>query len=156
MKLPLTIGIAEDWEKLTKKYFTKIKVGKTQRWVLKDDANLTICANSIRAVKSQALWLAEKPAVKKTTRKRRSDSESVDEWVINTEADAKAQYKSGMYASKIDFDKKAIYKEQMKVYRSGEADPRKPKDTLEKDLVKYQFKAVVRSEPICDSEDDGP
>jgi hypothetical protein len=153
MKLPITIGIAEDSEQLTKKYFTKIKVGKQQRWVLKDDANLTICANSISAVKSRAIWMAEKPKSTKTTRKRRSASDKVDEWVINTEGEAKAQYKSGLYASKIDLEKKSVYKEQMKVYRAGESDPRKPGDTLENDLVKYQFKAVVRSEPIFDGED---
>ena len=161
MNKPLTIGFDGDDGEVNlaniKAYFTKVKSGKVYKWVLKDDANLGICANAIASVKGAALKLAQDKAdgkgVKKPTRKRRSASDSIEEWVINTEDDARKQYAFGMYASKYDLERKSIYKEQMKIFHAGETDPRDKSKTLEKDLVKYQYKAVVRTDPIFDCDD---
>ena len=164
MLKPLTIGFDGDDGEVNqeniKKYFTKIRTGKVYKWVLKDEANLKIAANAISAVKGQALYLANQVADNKANhkksggKKRRSSGDEVEEWVLNTEDDARAQYKSGMYASKYDLQQKAIYKEQMKVWNKGTTDPRDKSKTLEKDLVKFQYKAVVRTDPIADAEAD--
>lgn len=160
---PLTIGVEgwfgeEEGDKVIKQYFVKVSVGKSVKWAIRDEANLTMAANAIRAVKAQAQLLAKKQAEGKPvkgSRKRRSASDKVDEWVINTEDDAKAQYKAGLYASKYDLENKAIYKEQMKTYKAGVDDPR-PDQTgkLTTDLVKYQYKAVVRADELYNAEDD--
>jgi hypothetical protein len=164
MNKPLTIaprgGGTLSTDENIKKYFKQIKSGKQVVWALKDGANLKIAANAIAAVKGEALSLAKQLADNKANhkksggKKRRSSGDEVEEWVLNTEDDARAQYKSGMYASKYDLQQKAIYKEQMKVWNKGTTDPRDKSKTLEKDLVKFQYKAVVRTDPIADAEAD--
>lgn len=80
---------------------------------------------------------------------RRAKGET-DAWYKNAEADGKADYKKGMYACKSDIADKTIYEDNMKVFKVGEADPRNPAKTLTKDLTKYQYKGVVRDDPIQD------
>tara|TARA_R110002096_G_scaffold54433_1_gene140362 strand:- start:41 stop:1012 length:972 start_codon:yes stop_codon:yes gene_type:complete len=90
---------------------------------------------------------------KKTSGGARRKAGEADEWVINTVEKAQAQYKTGVWASKADIEQKTTFKEQMKTYGVGDADPRDASRTLDKDLVKYQYKAIIRADNIQDEED---
>lgn len=90
---------------------------------------------------------------KKTSGGTRRKAGEADEWFKNTVEDAQAQYKAGVWASALDIEAKTTFKEQMNIYKAGATDPRDDTRTLDKDLVKYQYKAVTRSDNIQDEED---
>jgi hypothetical protein len=89
------------------------------------------------------------------TRERRKKG-ATDAWYLNTEEDAKGEYKKGMWACKTDIEAGSTYEDNMKVYEKGKDDPRPDKTgKLENDLTKYQYKAPVRSDTVYDAEDGG-
>lgn len=91
---------------------------------------------------------------KKLSGTRRKKGET-DAWYLNTEEDAKGEYKKGMWACKTDIEAGSTYEDNMKVYKKDTDDPR-PDNTgkLEKDLTKYQYKAPVRSDPVYDADNE--
>ena len=121
---------------------------------------LSTCMSAVKAKcqkDAEALFNPpkKKGGAKKTSGTRRKAGDA-DEWFKNTVEEAQAEYKKGVWASAQDIEEKTTYKEQMKIYKEGDKDPRGGGDegkTLVKDLVKYQYKAVIRTDNIQDKDD---
>jgi len=125
-------------------------------YIIKDKRLACLLLSVIKHEKKEAERLAnpKKNKVGKKTSGTRRKKGDTDEWIKNTEEEAKAEYKAGMWACKTDLENKSIYKDNMKVYKVGVADPRDPNDgELTKELTKYQYKAPVRTDSIQDEAD---
>ena len=124
-------------------------------WMLRDKTQMKLMVKLMEDARGGARAEAEKQLKpkKKTTKKKGSGTRRVkgetDAWFKNEKEDGEKEYVKGKYACKTDLDALTTYEDNMKVYEVGTNDPRPDKEgELTKDLTKYQFKGVVRDDPI--------
>lgn len=126
---------------------------------LKDNANINMVVSLLMKARKTIDEQAEAMVLPKKVRRRAGGAEGVrrikgstEAWYKNKVEDGEAEYKVGMYACKTDIRSKNTYEDNMKIYTVGEKDPRNPTEILENELTKYQYKGVVRDDPIQDEE----
>ena len=155
-------AIAAKEQEETEEYFeTDISEDGEERLYLRDEDNagfIAWCLDNLFEEKEKLAKEELAPVIKKKTGKKNSGTRrqagEADEWFINTEEDAKADYKEGVWATDADIKKKSVYRDQMKKYNIGDNDPRPDKTgKLEKPLVKFQYKACVRTDNIQDEDE---
>jgi len=148
---------AQEWVVEKKGVKKKGQSEATTTYIIKDKRLACLLLSVIKDEKKEAKRLANPKKTKggKKTSGTRRKAGDTDEWIKNTEEEAKAEYKTGKWACKTDIENQSLYKDNMKVYKVGVADPRDPNDgELTKDLTKYQFKAPVRTDAIQDEADN--
>lgn len=146
-------------EEQIKKYFYTQNVKGERKYRLKDNANLKLAVSLLMKAREGIDEQAEAMVLPKKVRRRAGGADGVrrpkgstEAWYKNTIEDGEAEYKVGMYACQTDIANKQTYEDNMKIYKVGEKDPRNPTEILANDLTKYQYKGVVREDPIQDEE----